>query len=131
MNFVTIVTFANYFDAAPVQSKLENEGIVCFLRDVHSTTINPLLANSIGGIKLDVAEKDYAAAKELLVEMGYDMSEKDDAQSALIKKIEAVIQKVPFLGSAGRLLVIIFVLLLVVALLITFFPMIMYSIFVK
>lgn len=66
MNFITIRSFDNYIDANILRGKLQNEGIPCFLRDEYTVTIDPILSNAIGGIKLTVAETDMEKALELL-----------------------------------------------------------------
>ncbi|MDB5230482.1 MAG: hypothetical protein JWN76_1287 [Chitinophagaceae bacterium] len=66
MPLVSIRSYDNYFDAALAQGVLESAGIDCFLQDVHSVTINPVLTNAIGGIKLRVRSEDYEQASNLL-----------------------------------------------------------------
>lgn len=43
-------------------------GVDCFLKDEYTVTIDPLLSNAIGGIKLEVHEDDAALAEKLLVQ---------------------------------------------------------------
>ena len=52
--FVSVWNFANYIDAHILLGRLEAEGIVCWLKDEYTVTIDPLLTNAIGGIKLMV-----------------------------------------------------------------------------
>jgi len=66
MNLITIRSFDNYIDANILLGKLQNEGIPCFLRDEYTVTIDPVLTNAIGGIKLTVAETDLERALALL-----------------------------------------------------------------
>ncbi|MFT3748661.1 MAG: DUF2007 domain-containing protein [Agriterribacter sp.] len=66
MDLVTIQSFDSYIDANIMLGKLEAEGIVCFLRDEYTVTVDPILSNAIGGIKLTVPESQAARAKELL-----------------------------------------------------------------
>lgn len=46
--------------------RLEAEGIYAYLQDEHTVTIDPILANAIGGIKLMVFEEQLPRAQELL-----------------------------------------------------------------
>lgn len=46
--------------------RLEAEGIRAYLQDEHTVTIDPILANAIGGIKLMVFEEQLPRAQELL-----------------------------------------------------------------
>ena len=66
MNFVTVATFDNYIEANIILGKLHNEGIEAFLRDEYTVTIDPILTNAIGGIKLTVMEQDAEEARGLL-----------------------------------------------------------------
>lgn len=66
MNFVVIKTFDNYFSANVLLARLESEGIMCYLRDEHTVTIDPLLTNAIGGIKLMVSDTDLDKAQTVL-----------------------------------------------------------------
>lgn len=66
MNFVTIASYDNYIDANIVLGKLQNEGIEAFLRDEYTVTIDPILTNAIGGIKLTVMEQDAEEARKML-----------------------------------------------------------------
>lgn len=66
MNFVTVASFDNYIEANIVLGKLQNEGIEVFLRDEYTVTIDPILTNAIGGIKLTVMEHDADEARRLL-----------------------------------------------------------------
>ena len=66
MELITIKTFDNYFSANIMLARLQDAGINCFLKDEFSATVNPVLNNAIGGIKLMVFEKDAEAALDLL-----------------------------------------------------------------
>jgi ribosomal protein S27AE len=66
MNTITIKTFDNYFYANIILTKLEDAGIQCWLKDEHTVTIDPILSNAIGGIKLVVRETDVTDALNLL-----------------------------------------------------------------
>jgi hypothetical protein len=62
-------TFDNYFNANIVLSKMQNEGVPCFLRDEFTVTIDPILSNAIGGIKLVVPYEHVYKAKKVLGEL--------------------------------------------------------------
>lgn len=66
MNFVTIRTFQNNFSAHLMLTKLRSEGIACFLKDEFTVTVDPVLSNAVGGIKLIVKKEDEQEAVELL-----------------------------------------------------------------
>lgn len=71
MNFVTVATFANAFNANVVKGRLDSEGIPCFIKDEHTVAMNPFYSGALGGIKLQVREEDEADARRLLAELGY------------------------------------------------------------
>jgi predicted RNA-binding Zn-ribbon protein involved in translation (DUF1610 family) len=66
MNIVTLRSFNDYFSAHILLTKMQDAGVECYLKDEHTVTIDPLLTNAVGGIKLVVKEADIAAATELL-----------------------------------------------------------------
>ncbi len=68
MQTVTIRTFDNYIQANLLLMRLQDSGLACWLNDEFTVTIDPLLTNSIGGIKLVVAEKDVELAMRMITE---------------------------------------------------------------
>ena len=63
---VTIATYMYPTDAYPVMSKLESEGIECFLDGENTVTAMPFLSNAIGGIKLNIKDSDAEKALNIL-----------------------------------------------------------------
>ena len=59
MDFVLLNTYLNYIDAHIARGVLEEQGINCWLKDENTVTIDPILTNAVGGIKLMV-EKESA-----------------------------------------------------------------------
>lgn len=66
MDFVTLRTFQNNFSAHLLLTKLRSAGITCFLKDEFTVTVDPVLSNAIGGIKLVVKKTEQEEAMELL-----------------------------------------------------------------
>lgn len=66
MHFKIVETFDNYIDANLTLGRLEEAGIQGWLQDENTATINPVLTNAIGGIKLVVVEEDVPKATEVL-----------------------------------------------------------------
>ncbi|MEO6327624.1 MAG: hypothetical protein ABIO55_01770 [Ginsengibacter sp.] len=66
MEIVTIRTFDNYFSANILLTKLRHAGIECYLKDEYTVTIDPLLSNAIGGIKLVVKKSAESEARQML-----------------------------------------------------------------
>jgi ribosomal protein S27AE len=66
MKMITLRSFDNYFLANITLTKLQDAAVECYLKDENTVTIDPILSNAIGGIKLVVKETDAADAKQLL-----------------------------------------------------------------
>ena len=66
MNFVQVRSYDNYISANLVLQRLEEEGIRAWLKDENTVTIDPILSNAIGGIKLMILEEQAQRALELL-----------------------------------------------------------------
>lgn len=66
MDSVTVKTFDSYFVAHIILGRLQSEGIECYLKDEATVTIDPILTNAIGGIKLVVKKENAATVKEIL-----------------------------------------------------------------
>ena len=66
MNLVTLKTFDNSIDANMLRCQLELEGIQSYLKDENTIATNPMYNVALGGIKLQVFEKDYSQANAYL-----------------------------------------------------------------
>ena len=66
MDLVTVKTFDSYFVANIILGRLHAEGVECYLKDEVTVTIDPILTNAIGGIKLVVRKENVAAVKQIL-----------------------------------------------------------------
>lgn len=75
MEFVTVRSFDNYIDANIMLAKLEQEGVHCFLRDEYTVTIDPILSNAVGGIKLVVPVAEREEAMTLLQQFDAERKE--------------------------------------------------------
>lgn len=69
MSFILLESYDNYMAANLRLQQLEEEGIKAFLQDEYTVTIDPILSNAIGGIKLMVHEEDLTRAKSLMEEL--------------------------------------------------------------
>ena len=63
--WITIAQFNHPSSGYVLKSRLEAEGIRCFLKDENVTNIIPLGALSVGGIKLQVPLRDGFKALEI------------------------------------------------------------------
>ncbi|MGN7784085.1 putative signal transducing protein [Niabella sp. 22666] len=66
MNFVIAAVFDNYINAHVTMGRLQEEHINCWLKDENTVTIDPILTNAVGGIKLMVAEPQIERALALI-----------------------------------------------------------------
>ncbi len=74
-----IVTFESYYDpvlAHIVRTRLEANGISCFIADENIIGANPLYNQAVGGVKVKVFEKDIERCREILATEG-DLHESD------------------------------------------------------
>src|SRR5580704_353168 len=63
---VTIASFPSVIEAQLAKSRLESEGIDCFVADENIVTMNWLYSNAVGGVKLQVDRADFEVARQLL-----------------------------------------------------------------
>jgi Putative prokaryotic signal transducing protein len=63
---VTVATFTTPVEAEMARVRLERLGIQAFLGNAVAVGVMPFLGNDLGGISLQVLEKDAEQARELL-----------------------------------------------------------------
>jgi hypothetical protein len=68
LEYIVLATYDNYIPAHIAMGRLQEEGILCWLKDENTVTVDPLLSIAIGGIKLMVAKHQEERARELLGE---------------------------------------------------------------
>ena len=69
MDFVLLNSYNNYIEAHIAKGVLEEQGIGCWLKDEYTVTIDPILTNAVGGIKIMVAVADAEQAWEILTQL--------------------------------------------------------------
>ena len=67
----TIIIFTYPHEAYIARTKLESEGIEVRLLDEFTVQVHNFYSNAVGGVKLQVYEKDIVTAKKILTEGGY------------------------------------------------------------
>lgn len=65
---VTAAVYHNVHEADIAQSLLESFGVDCFLHDQFMHRVHPFSSEVLGGMRLQVMQKDLELAKELLKE---------------------------------------------------------------
>ena len=68
MNLVTAQNFDDSVSAHLVKTRLENEGIKCFIFDEHINNVMPIYGQAVGGIRIKIKEEDVLKAKQLIEE---------------------------------------------------------------
>lgn len=74
-----IITFESYYDpmlAHIVRTRLEANGIICFVADENMIGANPLYNQAVGGVKLKIFERDLEKCRDILATEG-DLHEQD------------------------------------------------------
>jgi predicted RNA-binding Zn-ribbon protein involved in translation (DUF1610 family) len=66
MDYVPVGVYDNYVSAHIVKGRLEEEGIFSWLKDENTVTIDPILTNAVGGIKVMVNFKEAERAAGIL-----------------------------------------------------------------
>jgi hypothetical protein len=69
MEYIPIKSFDTYILANLWLGRFLDAGIDCYLKDEYTVTIDPMLTNAVGGIKLCVSDAQLADAKNLMQEM--------------------------------------------------------------
>lgn len=69
MKFVPVWTYNDYVSAHIAMGRLEEDGFKCWLKDENTVTIDPILTNAVGGIKLMVEEAEAQKAFDILKQL--------------------------------------------------------------
>jgi len=62
----TIATFSKPEEAHLFRTRLEAAGIAAYVQDEHFIQMNWLYSNAIGGVRVQIADEDFDAAREFL-----------------------------------------------------------------
>ena len=98
---VTIKTATYSHEVAVIASRLEADGIRCFVQDGLTTQIHPFMSSAIGGVKLQVRQEDVEEAIAMLKESG-DLTDSDFEPSPSQLKLYRFLSKTPFLRRFFR-----------------------------
>jgi hypothetical protein len=64
--YINLCSFDNYVAAHIALGRLQDQYINCYLQDENTVTIDPILSNAIGGIKLMVIQSHVERALKIL-----------------------------------------------------------------
>lgn len=95
-HFVTIMTFNHPMELAVLRTRLEANGIECFIKDELTTQVTPFYSSAIGGVKLQVKESDVQKSIEILKEGGY-INDEDLQRQKKPNKFETATSCIPLL----------------------------------
>jgi len=95
--FVTVFTYTYVYEGAIIRSRLESEGIRCFVKD-ELMAQNIIYSNAIGGIQLQVMESDLPRAIEILKEAGY-IKDEDFQPSKELVGLSKILSKIPLINK--------------------------------
>ncbi len=91
--FITLHSFTFPSELVAIKGRLEAEGIECQVKDELTVQVHNFYSNAIGGIRLQVKEKDYQNAKKILIETGY-ITEENRSDNFWIK-INDITKNIP------------------------------------
>lgn len=112
----TIASFDLPHEAHFAKAKLESEGIKVFLKDELTVQVDNFISNAIGGVKLQVFERDVIKSNEILVEAGF-LKPKNIESDLYESNLSKLTSRIPLIGRLGfeiRILVILAVLVIAV-----------------
>ncbi|NQX82789.1 MAG: DUF2007 domain-containing protein [Flavobacteriaceae bacterium] len=69
MNLITIKVFDSSPEAYIFKSKLDSLGINSYIFDEHINSLDPIMSNAFGGIKLKINKEDYEQAISIFSEI--------------------------------------------------------------
>ncbi|MBI1307442.1 MAG: hypothetical protein GC181_12645 [Bacteroidetes bacterium] len=111
--WITVKTFTLSSQVAVPRSILESEGITCFVKNELTIQINPFYSNAMGGVELQVQNKDLDRAISVLKEAGFE-TDLPGSRILSFPKFDKKTRNIPLLKHihpAFRLITIILILL--------------------
>ncbi len=90
-----IRTYNTYIEAHIAYGQLAENGIESFLQDEFTVTIDPVLTNAVGGIKLTVRDEDADQANEILFAFEADRKEKQACPNCGSTDVEYIVTDAP------------------------------------
>lgn len=96
-SLITIATFSFADRMGLVRSKLESEGIECFVQD--ELVSQTYIVNAVGGMKLQVKEEDAERAAQIIKEMG--VFDEPSVQPSRLDAFDRATGRLPLLRGVG------------------------------
>ncbi len=98
---VTLTTYTYATEAYVLLAKLETEGIVPVLKNEHLLATQQFLSNAVGGLDVQVEEKDLAHARAILKTVEHERTAAEKVPESLVKDYEKVLTYCPECESAN------------------------------
>ena len=95
-DWVTVLTTDLPQEAHLAKAKLESEGISVFMKDEMTAQVHNFYSNAIGGVKLQIEDKDYQKAMDILKASGY-IRETEQSENKTLKKFDRITAKIPYI----------------------------------
>ncbi|MCF8219523.1 MAG: DUF2007 domain-containing protein [Bacteroidales bacterium] len=95
-DWVTVLTTDLPQEAHLAKAKLESEGINVFMKDEMTAQVHNFYSNAIGGVKLQIEDKDYQKAMDILKASGY-IRETEQSENKTLKKFDRITAKIPYI----------------------------------
>ncbi|MBS3803624.1 MAG: DUF2007 domain-containing protein [Oleiphilaceae bacterium] len=80
MSWVTVGQYTLPFEAHLGKSRLESEGITAIVADEHTISMQWMLSDALGGVRLRVQEEDLSRAEAVLAEDRSDLVEESRSE---------------------------------------------------
>lgn len=93
---ITVLTTDLPQEAHLAKAKLESEGISVFMKDEMTAQVHNFYSNAIGGVKLQIEDKDYQKAMDILKASGY-IRETKQSENKTLKKFDRITAKIPYI----------------------------------
>jgi len=123
-NWTTVISFTYPHEAHVANSKLVSEGLETRITDELTVQVYNFYSNAIGGVKIQVKEKDVEEAIRLLKEGGF-IQETEAIKSEFLLSIDSKTANIPFLGKV--LIEIRIAILVLIAVIILIIPIIIFT----
>ena len=95
-SYITLITFTFPEDAVIIKTRLEAEGVICFLKDELTLQADNFYPNTLRGVKLLIKKSDYHQVNEIFQKETY-LSDEDVIQFSEIA--DRCIYGIPLLKS--------------------------------
>lgn len=98
-SFVSIISAYSASELYMLRSRLDFEGIECYIKDELTNQVNPLYSVATGGVELMVRKEHYTSALRVLLECGYEIPKDNSRIELFFAKFHAKTTNIPLIGK--------------------------------